>query len=317
MNVLPNCSPLAPREESEARAEESELLAEREARFPLAEREGYRKGNPLAEREGYVALTVIVPVFNEERTVVELLTRLANAPYAEKQVIIVDDGSTDRTAELLRDWNARTGWLVLTLPKNCGKGSAVRLGLEHAIGEVTIVQDADLEYDPADLPAVVEPVLHGEAEAVYGSRSLSGEPGRPWHSPYRVAVFILNWLSWVLYGHRLTDQSTCYKALPTSIWRRLDLRSERFELCTEITAKLGRLRVPIREVAIRYRPRTRAEGKKIGWRDAVSAAATLIRWRLKRVENGMQCNAMQRNGRKTGGWRPLPPFICRPTVVSR
>jgi glycosyltransferase involved in cell wall biosynthesis len=228
-------------------------------------------------------LTVIVPVFNEERTVTELLARLAAGPYPDQQVVVVDDGSTDRTPELLRAWDGRPGWLVLTQPANQGKGSAVRRGLEYAAGEVTVIQDADLEYDPADLPAVVDPVLRGEADAVYGSRYLGGAPGRPWYSPYRIAVGLLNRLGRVLYGQRLTDHATCYKALPTTLWRALDLRAERFELCAEVTAKLGRLGIPIREVGIGYRPRTRAEGKKIGWRDAVTAATALVRWRIAPV----------------------------------
>jgi glycosyltransferase involved in cell wall biosynthesis len=226
------------------------------------------------------SLTIIVPVFNEERTVGELLARLAAGPYPDRQVIVVDDGSTDRTPELLAEWADRPGWLVLRQPANRGKGSAVRLGLDHAAGEVTVIQDADLEYDPADLPAVVGPVLRGEARAVYGSRVLGGQQGRPWYSPYRLAVAGLNHLARLLYGQRLTDHATCYKALPTALWRALDLRAERFELCAEVTAKLSRLGIPIREVGISYRPRTRAEGKKIGWRDAVAAAQTFVRWRF-------------------------------------
>jgi glycosyltransferase involved in cell wall biosynthesis len=168
----------------------------------------------------------------------------------------------------------------LRQPINRGKGAAVRRGLEHAAGTVTVIQDADLEYDPADLPTVVEPILHGDAAAVYGSRYLTGPGGRPWYSRYRLAVRVLNGLCRLLYGQRLTDHATCYKAMPTDLSRALDLRSERFELCAEVTAKLGRRRVPIREVGIGFRPRTRAEGKKIGWRDAVAAATTLVRLRV-------------------------------------
>jgi glycosyltransferase involved in cell wall biosynthesis len=236
----------------------------------------------------YYPLTVIVPVFNEERTVSELLTRLANGPFPDKQVIVVDDGSTDGTAALLAEWESCPGWLVLRQPANRGKGAAVRLGLQHASGEVTVVQDADLEYDPVDLPRVIDPVLRGEARVVYGSRRLNGHPDRPWYSPYRVAVSMLNWEARLLYGQRLTDHATCYKAMPTALWHALDLRSERFDLCTEITAKLGRRRIPIHEVGITYRPRTRAEGKKIGWRDAVRAAVTLLRWRFKKVPSQIE-----------------------------
>lgn len=227
-----------------------------------------------------VPLTVIVPVFNEERTIDELLARLDAAPYQDKQVIVVDDASTDRTATLLKVWEHKSGWVFLRQARNHGKGSAVRLGLQHAQGDVTVVQDADLEYDPNDLPLIVEPVLHGSERAVYGSRNLNGSPGRPWYSPYRIAVFGLNQLGWILYGQRLSDHATCYKAMRTELWRSLDLQSNRFELCTEITAKLGRCGIHIHEVGISYRPRTKAEGKKIGWRDAVCAAWTLVRWRF-------------------------------------
>lgn len=228
-------------------------------------------------------LTIIVPVFNEERTVGELLARLAAGPYPDQQVIVVDDGSTDRTPELLGEWEARPGWLILRQPANRGKGSAVCRGLEHAVGTVTVIQDADLEYDPADLPAVVGPVLAGAAAVVYGSRYLGGRSARPWWSPYRLAVGGLNRLGRLLYGQRLTDHATCYKAMATALWRDLDLRAERFELCAEVTAKLGRLGIPIREVPISYRPRTRAEGKKIGWRDGLAALGALVRWRLTPV----------------------------------
>jgi len=261
-----------------------------------------------------VPLTIIVPVFNEERTVVALLSRLATGPYPDRQVIVVDDGSTDRTPELLRAWAGQPGWLVLRQPTNRGKGSAVRLGLGHAAGEVTVIQDADLEYDPTDLPAVVGPVLRGEARAVYGSRVLGGQQGRPWYSPYRLAVAGLNRLARLLYGQRLTDHATCYKALPTELWRALDLRAERFEVCAEVTAKLGRLGIPIQEVGISYRPRTRAEGKKIGWRDGLAAARTFIRWRFAAVAPSGPAEIRVLPG---AAGRPPSPMAVLPGFISR
>jgi hypothetical protein len=179
---------------------------------------------------------------------------------------------------------------------------------------VTVIQDADLEYDPADLPAVVGPVLGGEARAVYGSRVLGGQQGRPWYSPYRLAVAILNRLARLLYGQRLTDHATCYKALPTALWRALDLRAERFELCAEVTAKLGRLGIPIREVGISYCPRTRAEGKKIGWRDGLAAARTFIRWRFATMTT-MKPSALRPIPAVPG--RPPSPIPVRLGFVSR
>jgi glycosyltransferase involved in cell wall biosynthesis len=224
-------------------------------------------------------LTVIVPVFNEEHTIGAVLGRLVKADLQGPQIIVVDDGSTDATPSVLVEWSERPGFLVLRQERNRGKGAAVRLGLKFASGEVTVIQDGDLEYDPNDLPALVAPILRGVHQAIYGSRRLSGSPGRPWYSRYRVAVGLLNLMCRVLYRQRLTDQATCYKVLPTATWRALELRANRFELCAEVTAKLGRLRIPIHEVAISYKPRTVAQGKKIRLRDAIAAAFTLVRWR--------------------------------------
>ena len=224
-------------------------------------------------------LTVLVPVYNEERTVEALLRKVAEGPYPDKQVIVIDDGSTDATPRLLEAWAGRPGFCVLRHGRNRGKGAAVRSGLAHAAGEVTIIQDADLEYDPADYPRLVEPILRGEAEAVYGSRYLAPARPLPW-TRFRLGVAVFNGLVCALYGRRLTDEATCYKALRTGLWRALDLRAERFELCPEMTAKLCRRGVRIVEVPISYHPRGASAGKKIGWRDGVQTVWTLLRWRL-------------------------------------
>ena len=229
-------------------------------------------------------LSVVIPVYNEERTVAELLRRVAEAPYPfpQKEIIVVDDGSTDRTAEILREWADRPGFIVLHHAVNRGKGAGVRTGYAAAHGEIVIVQDADLEYDPQEYPQVVEPIRQGAADVVYGSRYLGPNSTVRWDK-FRVAVSLLNGMVRVLYGQHLTDEATCYKAMRTDLMRRLDLQSEGFELCAEITAKICRLRIPIREVAISYRPRSVAEGKKIGWRDAWSTFATLFRLRWSKM----------------------------------
>lgn len=224
-------------------------------------------------------LTVLIPVYNEERTVEALLRRVAEGPYPDKEVIVIDDGSTDATPRLLEKWAGVHGFRVLFHPRNRGKGAAVRTGLAAATGEVTIIQDADLEYDPADYPRLVEPILRGEAEAVYGSRYLAPTRRLPW-TRFRMGVVFFNVLVRLLYGRRLTDEATCYKAARTALWRSLDLRAERFELCPEMTAKLCRRGVRIVEVPISYHPRGAVEGKKIGWRDAVQTVWTLLKWRL-------------------------------------
>ncbi len=236
-------------------------------------------------------LSVVVPVYNEAGTVAELLRRVLGSPYRppESEVIVVDDGSGDGTAAVLNAQAATGGFKLVTHTANRGKGAAVRTGLAIACGRVVLIQDADLEYDPQEYPKLVEPILRGEAEAVYGSRYL--RPGSlPW-SRFRVAVVLINALVRVLYGQRLTDEATCYKAMRTDLARSLDLRSERFELCAEITAKLCRRGTRILEVPISYRPRSVAEGKKIGWRDAWATLATLVWWRFARVSGELADNA--------------------------
>jgi dolichol-phosphate mannosyltransferase len=225
-------------------------------------------------------LTVVVPVYNEKPTIERLLQRLLEAPYSDKEIIVVDDGSDDGTAEILERWGGRANILVLRHSGNRGKGAAVRTGLDYAHGDFTIIQDADLEYDPADWPRLIEPLRCGEATVVYGSRYLRPATPLPW-SKFRVAVCLLNLLVRLLYGRRLTDEATCYKVLPTPLLRALDLRAERFELCAEITAKVCRLGVPLVEVPISYRPRRADEGKKIGWRDAWATVETLLQWRFR------------------------------------
>lgn len=230
-------------------------------------------------------LTVIVPVFNEAATVAAVLDAVTAAAY-EKQIVVVDDGSTDGTAGAIAAWVERTGGAgpgfevqFARHPVNRGKGAAIRTGLALARGGVTLVQDADLEYDPADYPAVVGPILAGAADAVYGSRYLRPDGPLPW-TVNRACVVLLNALVLGLYGRRLTDEATCYKAFRTDALRRMGLRCERFEFCPEVTAKACRMGLNLVEVPARYAPRTAAEGKKIRWRDGVEAVATLLRWRV-------------------------------------
>jgi glycosyltransferase involved in cell wall biosynthesis len=242
-----------------------------------AEEVGGDTSRPLPE--AIRVLSVVIPVYNEVGTIDELLRRVLAAPYP-KQVIVVDDGSTDGTAEALERWEGHPQLVLLQHSRNRGKGAAIRTGLDHAEGRYTIVQDGDLEYDPDDYPAVIEPLLSGEAEVVYGSRYLRPPDGRPrrW-SLSRCGVSALNLCARLLYGARLTDEATCYKAFPTAMLRAMDLECERFEFCPEVTAKACRLGVRIREVPIRYSARGRRGGKKIRWTDGLQALGTLWRWR--------------------------------------
>ncbi len=224
-------------------------------------------------------LSVIVPVYNEVGTVDKLLRRLRDGPYPEKEVIVVDDGSSDGTTSVLQDLAAQEGFIVLRHSQNRGKGAAVLTGLAQVRGQIVIIQDADLEYDPADFPALVERVCQEERIAVYGSRYLRPLVPLPW-SRYRLAVTLLNFLVWLLYGRRLRDEATCYKVLRTDLLRRLCLTSRRFEFCAEVTAKLCRLGIPIVEVPISYHPRTVGQGKKITWRDVWPTIWALLKWRF-------------------------------------
>jgi dolichol-phosphate mannosyltransferase len=225
-------------------------------------------------------LTVIIPAYNEVATIARLLDAVVAAPYA-KQIVLVDDGSTDGTVDAVEGWGLRSEWPIEVVrhPVNRGKGAAIRSGLARARCDVTIVQDADLEYDPAEYSRLIEPILHGEADVVYGSRYLRPMGPLPW-GPNRICVLLLNLMVRILYGRVLTDEATCYKAFRTELVRPMDLRCERFEFCPEVTAKLCRMGVRIHEVPITYTPRSQIEGKKIRWRDGVEAVVTLLRWRL-------------------------------------
>lgn len=227
-------------------------------------------------------ITVIIPAYNEAATIAELLDRVARAPY-DKQIVIVDDGSTDGTATAAEDWCSRERpgqtTVLLSHAVNRGKGAAIRTGLDATRGDVVLIQDADLEYDPADYPHVVEPILNGGADVVYGSRFRQAD--LPW-TANRVCVHLLNVMVRVLYGHKTTDEATCYKVFRTDLLRRLDLQCRRFEFCPEVTAKVCRMGIRIREVPINYHPRGAADGKKIRWWDGMQAIWTLAYWRFAR-----------------------------------
>ena len=238
---------------------------------------------PFRGRGGLMSdptLTVVIPVYNEVATIGQLLDAVLVSEF-EKQVVVVDDGSTDGTMDALGLWRLRTRQAIEVVhhPANRGKGAAIRTGLELARGTVTLIQDADLEYDPSEYARLLEPILHGETDVVYGSR-YQRHLGRLAWTPNRLCVVLLNLMVRLLYGQKLSDEATCYKAIRTDLLRRLDLRCERFEFCPEVTAKLCRMGEWIKEVPITYTPRMSADGKKIRWRDGVEAVATLIRWRL-------------------------------------
>jgi dolichol-phosphate mannosyltransferase len=235
---------------------------------------------PGVRPDGGFILSVIVPVYNEERTIAEILRRVEAAPYG-KQILVVDDGSTDGTGRVLDELRGRPGYQVLTHERNRGKGSAIRTALPHATGEFTIIQDGDLEYDPRDYPLLVEPLRRGDSDVVYGSRYLNPSNIFPGIRS-RLGVRFLNWMVRALYRHPMSDEATCYKAFRTDLLKSLPLRCRRFEFCPEVTAKVIKRGHRIVEVPIRYAFRTGREGKKIRWWDFAEAVACLLRNRLGR-----------------------------------
>jgi glycosyltransferase involved in cell wall biosynthesis len=238
------------------------------------------KEYPLREmRQGLSPeVTVLVPVLNEEDTIAEVLDRVLALPMAV-QVIVVDDGSTDRTPEILKRYQDRV--LILTNAARGGKGNAIRKALPYAEGTATIVQDADLEYAPEQIPTLVQPILDGKANVVYGTRFSNGLP-KGMALPNKVVNVMLAWSVRGLYFRRLTDEATCYKAFRTDLLRRMNLQCQRFEFCPEVTAKSIRLGERIMEIPIDYVPRSKAAGKKIRWTDAPDAFWTLFKHRFRR-----------------------------------
>ncbi|HLD92813.1 MAG TPA: glycosyltransferase family 2 protein [Anaerolineales bacterium] len=223
-------------------------------------------------------LSVIMPVYNEKDTIAEILERVLATELAN-EVVVVDDGSTDGTADVLRNLQADSRVKIITAPQNRGKGAAVRTGIEAAMGDLFLVQDADLEYDPRDIPALLKPIEEGLADAVYGSRFLGG-PRRPtmfWHA---VANHLLTFITNVLYNNILTDMETGYKLFKREVLKDIRIRSNSFDFEPEITAKLLKRRVRIFEVPITFNPRDYADGKKIGMIDAFAAFWALIKYRF-------------------------------------
>lgn len=224
-------------------------------------------------------ISIVVPVFNEARTVAEVIERLVAIDLpAAREILVVNDGSTDGTRAVLDGIATRPELRIIHAPKNGGKGSAIRIGFAQATGTVVAIQDADLELDPAQIAELVQPILDGRSRVVYGSRFLAGRPAAPWLSIF--ANQVLTGFTNVLYGGRITDMETCYKVMARDVAQSLDLESNRFDIEPEITAKLLRAGHAILELPIRFEPRSRAQGKKIGWRDGVRAIQVLLKYRF-------------------------------------
>ncbi len=229
-------------------------------------------------------LSILVPVYNEERTLAEILDRvLAVDLAAEKEVIVVDDASTDGTAAVLSRYSDRV--TVVRHERNRGKGAALRTALRHATGDYVVPQDADLEYEPADLSSLLAAARERGARVVYGSRRLHRANKQYSALSFYLGGILVTWVANLLYGLRLTDEPTCYKLVDRTLIEAMDLQCERFEFCAEVTAKAARMKESILEVPISYRPRHMDEGKKIGARDGLETIQTLIRYLRWRPTN--------------------------------
>ena len=224
-------------------------------------------------------VTFLVPAYNEAATIIEILDRVDRLDL-EKQIVVVDDGSTDGTGDLVESWRGNCDDVVLVRQENRGKGAAVRAAIPHADGDIAVIQDADLEYDPSDVPALIEPIVRGSADVVYGSRLSGGKPQRAYFFWLLVGNKFLSLLTNILFNTTLSDMETGYKAFRIEVLRSLDLRQDDFGIEPEITAKICKRKLRVYELPIAYYGRTYAEGKKITWRDGFKAIRVLLSVRL-------------------------------------
>ena len=227
-------------------------------------------------------ISVIIPVYNEARTLRTILTRVLNNPTGlPMEIICVDDCSEDRSPEILSEFAERESSIqVIRLPKNSGKGAAIRKGIELVTGDIVIIQDADLEYDPKDYPGLLGPILDGEADVVFGSRFSKAGRRRVLFYRHAVANGVLTWITNILNDLNLSDMETCYKVVRADALKQIPLKSSRFDIEPELTTRLAQMNLRIYEVPISYHGRTYAEGKKIGLKDAFSALWALFYYRF-------------------------------------
>jgi glycosyltransferase involved in cell wall biosynthesis len=226
-------------------------------------------------------VSFLIPTFNEGATIEDVLDRVA-ALELDQQVIVVDDGSTDETAAILERWQAGDENRIVLRQANRGKGAAIRAAIPHVNGEIAVIQDADMEYDPADVPALIEPIERGVADVVFGSRLTGGRPQRAYLFWHLVGNRFLSLVTNVLYNTTLHDMETGYKAFRAEVLRSLDLSEDDFAIEPEITAKVCLRGLRIYELPIAYYGRTYAEGKKITWRDGFKALGVLVKIRVAR-----------------------------------
>jgi glycosyltransferase involved in cell wall biosynthesis len=225
-----------------------------------------------------VKLSIIIPVYNEKANIAAVIDAV-KAVDLSKEIIVVDDGSTDGTSEILESYKDDETIRIHSSMLNFGKGTAIRVGLKYATGDIIVIQDADLEYDPLQIPELINPIMRGDAEVVYGSRfkgSIKGMKFANWLAN-RILVIAAN----ILYRAGITDEATCYKAFRADVIKSLSLKCTRFEFCPEVTAKIRKRGIKIAEIPIKYQGRTVAEGKKVSWKDGFEAIWVLIKYKFK------------------------------------
>ena len=224
-------------------------------------------------------LSIVIPCYNESASILSLIEAVKNSPVKSREIIIVDDGSTDGTRDILGAFEDPEVKIIFH-DKNKGKGAALRTGFSAATGDICIVQDADLEYDPQEFPIVIQPILEGKADVVFGSRFQSGRPHRVVYFWHRVGNGFLTLMSNLFTDLNLSDMETCYKAFRREVIQAIKIRENRFGFEPEVTAKIAKMNVRIYEVGISYYGRTYDEGKKIGWKDGVRAIYCILKYNL-------------------------------------
>jgi glycosyltransferase involved in cell wall biosynthesis len=225
-------------------------------------------------------LSIIIPCFNEKDTIHEIISAVKASPYPNKEIIIVDDCSTDGTIKILKESLIDQVEKIIFHEKNQGKGAALRTGIKEATGDIVIIQDADLEYDPNEYSVLVEPIIQNKADVVFGSRFIGHKPHRVLYFWHRIGNGILTLMSNAFTNLNLTDMETCYKVFKREIIQGIEIEENRFGFEPEITAKLAKLDCKIYEVGISYYGRTYAEGKKIGWKDGFRAIYCILKYNL-------------------------------------